>query len=220
MTRKADSGYAMVAAVAAIAAFGYIALEVLSADRTTLVGLQARATQARLTAAADAGVAMAIHGLAIEDRVDRWAIDGRPRALTFDGASLVVTVEDERGKIPLNNIDEDQTERMFEAAGASPLQAQTLTDAFLDWRDDDDDPRPHGAEAEAYPAGAAKPRNGAFQTVGELALIRGMTPEIYNRIAPAATVFFGESGGFSAATSRPLALGVMSSAGENSADVI
>jgi len=217
---RRDQGYAMVAAVAAIAVFALISLDLLTSNRSAQRGLEARVTRASLLAAADAGVVMAVHGMAVEGRGERWPIDGRTRTQTFNGASLDITVSDERGKIPLNTITDVQARDMFEAAGAEGEDLDRLTDAFLDWRDDDDEPRDFGAESANYPPGAARPRNEAMQSVGELALIAGMRPEIFARLKPAVTVFFGNSGGFSAETAHPLAIGVMLGGGSDSADVL
>ncbi|MDH4384501.1 MAG: type II secretion system protein GspK [Caulobacter sp.] len=218
--KQRDRGYAMVAAVAAIAVFGLISLDLITSGRSAQRGLEARFTRARLLAAADAGIATAVHGLAMEGRGDRWPIDGRTRTLTFDGVALAVTVSDERGKIPLNSLTDSQARDMFEVGGAEGEALDRITDAFLDWRDDDDEPRDYGAEAADYPAGRPRPRNGALQSVGELAFIAGMQPEIFRKLRPAVTVFFGNSGGFSPETAHPLALAVMLGGGEDSADVL
>jgi general secretion pathway protein K len=47
-----------------------------------------------------------------------------------------------------------------------------------------------------------------------------MQPEIFRKLRPAVTVFFGNSGGFSPETAHPLALAVMLGGGEDSADVL
>jgi hypothetical protein len=44
-----------------------------------------------------------------------------------------------------------------------------------------------------------------------------MRPDLFRRLAPAVTVFFGRSGGFSESTATPLALAVM---GSGAADVL
>ncbi len=58
--------------------------------------------------------------------------------------------------------------------------AEQIADAILDWRDGDTQPRPFGAEAEYYslldPPYAVK--NGPFDTVEELLLVRGMTADL------------------------------------------
>jgi general secretion pathway protein K len=200
-----ERGFALVAALGALAAFAFIAFTVLAADRGNLAMIGAMKERARLSAAADAGLALGIAGVA----GGRWPIDGSRRRIAFDGMTLVIGIEDERGKIRLNDLDEAEARRMFEAAGAQGGDLDMLVDAFLDWRDPDDDARAEGAEAADYPPGSPPPRNGALRSVSELGSIRGMTPALLGRIAPAATVYFGESGGFSPATASPFARAVM-----------
>lgn len=55
-----------------------------------------------------------------------------------------------------------------------------IADSILDWLDEDDEPRPYGAELEYYsvlPTPYA-PKNGPIDSVEELLLVRGVTPEL------------------------------------------
>ncbi len=209
MTPARERGFALVAALGALAAFGFIAFAVLAADRGNLATISAMQERARLSAGADAGLAIAVNGLARGG----WPIDGTVRRIGFDGMTLAIAVEDERGKLRLNDMDEAEVRRMFEAAGAHSRDLDAVTDAFLDWRDTDDEPRAEGAEAADYPADTPHPRDGNLRSVSELASVRGVTPEVFARIAPYATVFFGDSGGFNPAAASPFARAVMGGEG-------
>lgn len=213
---RADGGYGLIAAITAVLAFSLLALQMLTASRGNVALASAEIEKARLTAAANAGVAAAIAGLSDADPANRWSIDGRRHAMTFNNVALSITIEDERGKVPINLLGEDQVRTMFEVAGVSGERLDTLVDSFEDWIDDDDDPRPHGAEAAYYAQFGIKPRNGSLRTPDELLLIKGMDQSLYAKLAPAITVFFGESGGFSAGTAQPLAIAVMQEGGLNS----
>ncbi|HTT99869.1 MAG TPA: hypothetical protein VMF58_17600 [Rhizomicrobium sp.] len=215
-----ERGYAMIAAIIGVAAFAFIAFEMLAQDRGVLAEVRGEAEQAQLTADCNAGLYLAISGLATTDVTQRWGIDGRARTVQFGPTTLVITVEDERGKIPLNGIIEEEVRDMFAAAGATGQQLNTVTDSFEDWEDSDNSARPSGAEAPAYASFGYKPRNAGFRTIGELRMIKGMTDDLYARIAPSTTVFFGESGGFSEATAQPLALQVLGEMAANSPEVI
>ncbi len=55
-----------------------------------------------------------------------------------------------------------------------------IADSILDWLDEDDEPRPYGAELEHYsvlPTPYA-PKNGPIDSVEELLLVRGVTPDL------------------------------------------
>ena len=206
----------MVVAVAGMMAFAYVSFEAVAVNRGATIAVAGQVERARLKAAADSGIAFAIDGLGIENTKQRWSIDGRPKTLAIGDMILKIAVDDERGKIPINRLDEDQVRTMFADVGINGNRLDTLVDSFEDWQDEDDDTRPNGAEAPYYEPFGIKPRNGPFRTVDELVEVRGMDPNLFAKLKPALTVFFGDAGGFSVPTSQPLALAVMSGVGENS----
>lgn len=218
--REDDAGYAILAAVVAIAVLALMSLGLIDSGRGVAAGVVAEAEHARLVAAADAGLAIAVRNLAEPDRARRWSIDGRPRNLRFAGADLVVTIEDERGKVPLNQMTDEQVRALFEAVGASGATLETRTDAFLDWLDEDDDARQDGAEAPYYAPLQRRPRNGALRSVEELMLVRGMTPDVVERLRAVATAYADRREGFDDRFASPLALSVISGGGLGSPAVI
>jgi general secretion pathway protein K len=205
---RREEGYALIAAVVSIVVFAMMALTIINATRGATLMASAEADRARLSAAADAGVALAIQGLMAKDPAQRWSIDGNARRETFDGMALTIVVEDERGKIALNLINKAQVERMFAAFGLDGLELEAAVDGFMDWRDQDDDVRPRGAEFESYAPRKLKPRNGELRSLGELALISGVGPALAIRIAPVATVNFGANGEFDPRYASPFAVRV------------
>lgn len=215
MSPRREQGYALVAAVTAVAAFAYIAFQVLASDQGGIATTSGRMRQARLEAAADAGLNLAIHGLAADDRGSRWAIDGRPRQVEFDGVDLTVTVEDEQGKAPLSKLTDAQARALFAGAGATGDRLESLVTEFRS-RQTEDNPLPEplgvdpvgSATASAPPAPAI--RHGPIRTIGELAVLKDMDPAIFARIAPSVTMFFEDSGGFDLSYAQPLAKAAMS----------
>jgi general secretion pathway protein K len=186
-----EEGYALIAAILSIVIFALMALTMINVTRSSTVMAAAEIDRAKLSAAADAGIAIAVHGLMLNDPSQRWAIDGNVRRETFDGTTLDIIIEDERGKIALNLINKSEVEAMFAEFGLQGLELEAAVDSFMDWRDEDDDPRPRGAEFEIYAAKKIKPRNGELRTLGELALIVGVGPELAQRMIPYTTVNFG-----------------------------
>lgn len=186
--RRRQRGFALPAAVLGVGIFALLALAVVDWGRGTTAWLRAESLRARLEAAADAGLNIVIHDLAIEDRTLRWPVGGGPRRIVFDGATLDISVEDERGKIPINTVDTPVIRALFAHAGVSGLQLDELTDAVEDWLDEDDTPRLHGAEQDAYAGSGIVPRNAGFRTVAEIGLVKGMTPRLLATIAPLVTL--------------------------------
>lgn len=92
-------------------------------------------------------------------------------------------VENESGKIDLNKVKEDFLRGFmrFLIGEDDPIEADTITDGILDWRDKDKLARTNGAEDSIYndkdpPYSAA---NGPFKTVDELRLINGVTDRLF-----------------------------------------
>ena len=208
MATRRDSGYALVAAVTAVAAFAYIAFQVLAANMGGIASVQGRIEQARLAAAADAGINLAIHGLAIDDPAQRWSIDGRARHLAFQDTDLTIVVEDERGKAPLAGLTDAQARVLFQGAGAGD-RAESLVAELRDWQTEDDTI----VDQNAPPPPGPPVRHGPIRTIGELAALPDMDANTFARVAPVVTVFFEESGGFEPRNAKPLAIAAMSDLG-------
>jgi general secretion pathway protein K len=218
--RKRDSGYAMLAAILGIAAFSYVSFEAVAENRGVISAVQAENERAKLAAACDAGLELVASGLGAKDKKQMWPIDSTKRTFMFGDIALTIVVEDERGKIPLNGVNEDQVRGLFRAAGIAGSRLSTLVDSYEDWIDPDNERRQSGAEAKDYASFGYKPRNGGFHTTAELRMLKGMDDNLYASVAPSITVFFGESGGFSESTSQILALEALSEVGPNSPEVI
>lgn len=92
-------------------------------------------------------------------------------------------LEDESTRLNLNTLI--AAEQLMPDAGRTLLMAlpgmtEDVADAILDWIDADDEPRELGCEMEYY-SGLSPPyapKNGPMETVEELLLVRGVTPEL------------------------------------------
>ncbi len=91
------------------------------------------------------------------------------------------------GKETVSQERKDQLIRLFVLLEVNP----DLVDAIIDWIDENDEALPFGAESAAYqtrePGYSAK--NGKMNTLSELRMVQGITPEIYNKITPYLTVY-------------------------------
>lgn len=144
-------------------------------------------------ALADAAVNRAVLAL-LDPRTDYGRLlNGAEQSFGFGGASLRMRIEDEFGKIDINQTDGSTLAALFQSAGMTPPAAEALVDKVLDWRDRSPFKRLNGAKAEEYRAAGDTygPRNGPFQSVDELTLVMGMTADLYRRIEPAVTVYSG-----------------------------
>lgn len=96
-------------------------------------------------------------------------------------ASYEVRVESESGKVDVNLVGEEVLLGMLKKGGLTEEEAEGVRDAILDWRDEDDVPRPRGAERAEYErmTEPITPRNGKILGVGELMYVKGVTKEFY-----------------------------------------
>lgn len=212
MRHEGEEGYALVAAVASIAVFAAMAFTVLSATRMGIADAAGEQAELQAGAAADAGLAMALSRLLSSDLIGQWQIGGKDREFRYGDARILVRIEDERGKVPLNGLDETRATRLLEAAGLGGERLLIARDSLLDWMDDDGFVRPFGAEAAYYrPAGVA-PADGFLASVGELRAVRGFDARIIERIAPIVTTY-APPFSFDPRFSTPRALAVMEDGG-------
>src|ERR1700761_635730 len=211
MTSCAESVSALIPAVIGISLFSLIALEVLNISQASQAIIAANSDRDRLTAAADGGIASAIYQLGLQDDAKRLRADGQTHASYFGGVALFVTVQDEYGKVAINMASSDIERRLFAAAGIKGDRLDALVDALDDWKDADDDLRPHGAEVDYYSRQGIRPRNGPIHTIDELGDLAGMDSGLLARIRPAITPFVSQANSFSADSAGALALAAMAS---------
>lgn len=119
-------------------------------------------------------------------------------ALSGDDGVMTVRGEDEQGKFQINSIVYADGEINVENYNAylRLLKAlaleRGLADSLADWIDINDRPRPNGAETRDYYNRLAKPyaaKNGPLETVDEILLCRGYTPEARSRLLGHITVY-------------------------------
>ena len=214
-----DEGYALLAAVAAIAVFASLALAILSQVQGALVLATADIERARADTAAEAGSQLAIQNLIGSDRTARWPLDGRPRQMDFAGSRLMIRLVDQRGKVPLLALDDDQVRHLFQLLGVPDSRLDEVTDSYLDWTDQDDEVRPHGAEAAYYARRKIHPSNGPPQSFEELVMVRGFDPGLVERLRAIATLHFG-NGGFDRRHASAAAIAVITDGSENTPEAI
>jgi Type II secretion system (T2SS), protein K len=100
------------------------------------------------------------------------------------GKTVRLGLADESGKLNLNVLskltgdDEEGQERAQYILMAIPGMTIEIADAILDWIDKDEDERPNGAENSYYEPLGYQCKNGPIESLDELLLIRGVTPQM------------------------------------------
>lgn len=137
---------------------------------------------------------LVVGGQSYNSLSDPWA---KPLHLDDEQGSWDLTIEDESAKLNLNSISGANgtfidayypiATRLLKKLGFSP----DLCDSLADWVDNNDEPKPAGAETAYYsalrPPYAAK--NGFFDTVDELRLVKGFDAKTMERLRPFVTAY-------------------------------
>ncbi|MDR3529064.1 MAG: type II secretion system protein GspK [Rhodopila sp.] len=145
--------------------------------------------EAVLQAAADGAVANVMF-LMLAARDPQFQADGAVRKLRVGQTPVLVQVENENDRVNLNTASAPLLRALILQLGGTPAMADRLAATILDWRTSGTSPRRGGAKAPDYRAAglAYGPPGLPFQSVGELADVLGMTPDLFDRIAPHLTV--------------------------------
>ena len=146
--------------------------------------------------AARAGFEYAMTRVDMPDPQRNWLPDGRAYTWRFDDAEVEIRLIDEAGKIDINAADATLLSGLMRAVGAEMDVAAGVASAILDWRDPDLLTQPQsGAEDPDY-AAAERPygaKDAPFDTVAEVEQVLGMTPALYEKVAPHLTVYSGNA---------------------------
>ena len=189
-----SQGIALVTVLWVIVLLALLATAISTSSRSTgqLTSNIRYASQGKY--AAEAGVQWAYWGLlAPADQVS-WLADGSIHEMFLADMLVQVAVVDENGKIDLNMATEEMLRALLVAAEVDEERIDSLVDAILDWRDDDDLVRLNGAEDDDYlQAGLAwGARDGPFQSIYELKQVMGMDEQVFIDIRNSVTVYSGK----------------------------
>jgi general secretion pathway protein K len=97
-----------------------------------------------------------------------------------DGTISVKIVDLDR-RMNVNTANALELQQMLTVMGVDANDISVVADSILDWRDTDDAPHVAGAESDYY-QGLTPPyyaKNAPFDNLGELLLVKGVTPEMY-----------------------------------------
>jgi general secretion pathway protein K len=122
-----------------------------------------------------------------------WA---KPQSYDAGEGTVTISIEEESGKLNLNSATNDTgvNNPLTEVAKRLVLNlklSSDLVDVLMDWVDTNDQPRPGGAESSYYSTLKApyKAKNARLDSVEELGLLKGFTPEVLAKLRPLVTVY-------------------------------
>jgi general secretion pathway protein K len=193
--RHASRGLALISVLWVSGVLALLAAGLASSSRTEGRLAHNLLENTRAEAMADAAVNRALLGLLESEPEQLWQ-PGRVYAFALPGGRARVILEDEDAKIDLNVAPPELLAGLFRAVGVEDEEAEALADRIADFRDDDGEARPLGAEDADYAAMGLEhgAKDDAFAANEELFLIPGMTARLYDRIRAHVTVFSGAEG--------------------------
>lgn len=177
--RTRTKGFALVVVIVVMLFVSFLASTLIMqvrAEQQTAFNAASR-TNSRFLA--EAGVQLALFRLldkplAADEQYDTL-LHGLEYEVTLRTGSVRYSAVNEGGKIDLNNVPRALLALFLRYHGLSQDEADALSDALQDWRDDDDLLRLHGAEREYY-QGLGQPyipHNGDIEEPAEFLLLRG-----------------------------------------------
>lgn len=125
---------------------------------------------------------------------DSWTPSSDPYSLQVGDRNCDVFISDESGKINVNKLTEETRDNFIKFVTAYKLEehtAEIITDSILDWLDEDDLHHINGAEKDYYATlpEPYEPKNGSFESIEELTLIKGITPQIFELLRDHLTIY-------------------------------
>jgi len=116
-----------------------------------------------------------------EAEVPRWRINTDIPPVSFGNGQFEVTIGNESGKVNVNQASRGMLIMLLKGFDLDSEEEDVIADSILDWRDPNNLHRVNGAEDDYYQS-LPEPyecKDGDLDTVEELLMVRGVTPEIF-----------------------------------------
>ena len=212
----AQRGIALIMVLGLVIFLTLIALPFSESQRVSTQVTSNTLGAAMTQATADGAVNRMVYELArprvadVQAALLHWKADGLVHVLSENGMQIAVSAKNETAKIDLNFAPEALLKKVFTASGATDEEADAIVAAIKDWTDADNLKRPNGAEADDYKTAGKKvlPTNDFFVAIEELQNVMGMSPKLYNAVAPVLTVL-GRSPGIDPQTASMAVLSLV-----------
>lgn len=207
---RCQRGFALIAVLWLLLLLAGLAVSYGHSSRTEAYLARNALESAKAEALADAAVHRAVFGLLQGSEAGGLTGDGTVYTWRLGEGEIRFAIRDEAAKLDLNLANAEELNDLLVTLGLDETESETLADAIIDFRDEDDEAAPNGAEDIDYkraglPWGA---KDAPFALVEELEQVIGMSGPLFRQIEPLVTVYSGmepfnwsaDSGGFSPET--------------------
>jgi general secretion pathway protein K len=185
-----DRGFALLIVLWTLVLLTLMVTQMTSAGRSQArLALNLR-TSAAAEAAADGAVYQAIFHL-LDTSKARWSVGDPPHQASMPDATADVRMTSDVGKINPNAASVPLLEALLCNVGADTRTAQSLAASIANWRFPDAQGQPMGAQTKDYRAAGRDygPPAAPFETLDEMGLVLGMTPDLLARLKPHLTIY-------------------------------
>jgi general secretion pathway protein K len=117
----------------------------------------------------------------LDEETSEWRLGKLIHPIVFREGRIEIEIGNESGKININRADARLLKMILSPFDLDDEGKNIIVDSILDWRDTDDLYRINGAEDDYYQS-LEEPyntKNSYFDSIDELLLVRGVTPEIF-----------------------------------------
>ncbi len=130
----------------------------------------------------------------ISDNNEKWTPGKNPYSVNIGDRDCEVYLSSENIKINVNGLNDNNREffvNFLKKRDVDVVDADMITDSILDWIDPNDLKHINGAEDGYYGSlpDPYKSKDAPFSSIEELALIQGVTPDIFENIKDYVTVY-------------------------------
>ncbi len=190
MTVRRQRGFAVLLVMSMAALLALLGTKLTAAGRTEAQIARNLRDAAEAEAAADGAIAEALFHLQATGP-QGWGVDGRVHRFQVGAAAVEVRLESETGRLNPNTAPVAVLASLLRQIGLAPDAAGKLAGAIFDWHTQGSLSVAGGTKEAAYRAAGRTngPTGRPFETVGELELVLGMTPQILARLRPLLSVY-------------------------------
>lgn len=179
-----QGGFALLIVIWAIGLLSLLFVTYIAASRYRTIEASSRIQRARLGAAAEAGINVAILDLLAHSREGkpagkRFRTGDTPTLCTINGVQLAITVADEGGKVDLNTAMPELVEAIFQSLRRDKGDAVHLAESVLSLR------KPLGAAPNMTTGGSSA---APLSSIYELDQVAGIDRRLLQELLPIVTV--------------------------------
>ncbi len=194
MRRSSRSdGYVTLAVLLTAALLAAVVSSLVAVSRPALGLVRIGAEEVTAQGLLEGGVAAAAY-LLFEAEREAEIVNGL--SLRRKTGDIRIRAESESGRVDINTAERALLEGLFDAIGGTSMDRAAFASRIVDWRDQDDDASPGGAEAADYEDEGLgyRPSNRPFRSVDEMRFVLGLSAADVRRLEPFVTVHARQPG--------------------------